>query len=382
MATIGEVSVYDLTVGQIVNMDEAIYLYTPDDLPLLTGVGSNGMSVISSGPLDQIEADWLDETRLPPRSALAASITAAETVITVTSGDRAKFSTGDVVKLVKANATEVARVTGYGTTTDTLTIARAHAGSAATFSTNDVIIGLGTALAEGGDPQDARAVDRSARSNVTQIFGPTAVEMTGTARVVPRYGVQDEWAHQLAARQFESLQAREQALLYGRKTNSSVTKIRTMGGFDEYITTVVNTTTTEFTVTHLQTNMQSNYLLGGVPDIVTANPISLGTINDVNNTDRVRVEIDDPRRGRMRVLVVMTEFGDVTICRNRYCSPLHYFAWRRSQAKRRILRPDQFTMLAKTGDSDKGQFLCEETLQFKGEKHAHRATNMTAYTQA
>jgi hypothetical protein len=36
--------------------------------------------------------------------------------------------------------------------------------------------------------------------------------------------------------------------------------------------------------------------------------------------------------------------------------------------------------LAKTGDSDKVQIVCEEGLQIKGEAHMARFTNLTGYT--
>jgi azurin len=373
----GTVSAYDLAVGVIVNMDEAIYLYTPEELPLLTGMGADGNSVLSTAPLDQIEFKWQDEEYLPPRSALAASMTAAETTLTVAAGDQLKFSTGDIIQVRKAAGTEIMRITAYGSTADTFTVTRAFAGSATTYVTGQIVIGLGTALPEGSDPEDSRQIDRTARSNVTQIFGPTKLKMTGTALVVPRYGVPNEWAHQLYARTYENGQMREQALLYGRKTNSSTTKIRTMGGLAEYITTVVDATSTQLTVATIQANQQTSYGEGGVGDILTANPLALNDLNDPENTSRVRVEFDDPRRGRIRVTAIETEFGTVTVQRNRHCHPIDAFCWRREQARRRILRPFQFEVLAKTGDSRSAQILCEESLEFKGEKHAFRMNSLT-----
>ena len=238
----GNVSSYDLTNGLIVNMDEAIYMYSPEELPLLTGMSSDGMSVLSQRPLDQIEFNWLDERNLAPRGAVGASaVTTGDEEILLTSGDRIKFSTGDVLTVRKSGASEVIRVTGYSVTTaDTILVSRAFAGTATNYEAGAVIIGLGTALAEGADPENFRADDTNKSTNCTQIFGPTAIQMTGTGRVIPRYGITDQWAHQLHLRTYENSQAREQAFLYGQYYNSTSTKIRTTGGLGYFITTNVD----------------------------------------------------------------------------------------------------------------------------------------------
>lgn len=382
MAT-GTVSAYDLTNGVIVNMDEAIYLYTPEDLPLLTGMGADGLSVIASAPVDQIEFKWQDEEYLPPRSELIASATTDEAEIRVTTTERIKFSTGDVLMVRKANGDEIIRVTGYSaTTSDTLLVTRGLVGTKTNYVTGAIVIGLGTALPEGSDPEDFRHVDRTSRTNVTQIFGPTKIQMTGTALVVPRYGVPNEWAHQLHARTFENGMAREQAFVYGGRYNSTTTEIRTTGGLRYFITTNVNSTATTAGVTELETAMQGCYVLGGVPDRLMGNPLSMSNFNDTTNESIVRVTLDDARRGRVRVSAVETEYGTVSIVRNRYVHPVDLFGFRRENVRRRVMRPLIFEPLAKTGDSQKGQLVCEEGLEVKGEAHAFRFSNLTGYTGA
>src|SRR5690606_26644115 len=145
-----------------------------------------------------------------------AAVTTGDTVITLASGTRLKFSTGDVVVIAKSGGAngETIRVSGYGTTDDTLLVSRGYVGSATTYASDSIIMGVGTALAEGSDPEAARSVDRVESSNVTQIFGPTSVHMSQTERVVRKYGVRDEFAHQLMGRTKENAIAREQAYLY------------------------------------------------------------------------------------------------------------------------------------------------------------------------
>jgi hypothetical protein len=104
----GNVSSYDLTNGLIVNMDEAIYMYSPEELPLLTGMASDGMSVLSQRPLDQVEFNWLDERNLAPRGTVSATaVTTGDTTIVLSTDDRGKFSTGDVLTIRKSGANEV-----------------------------------------------------------------------------------------------------------------------------------------------------------------------------------------------------------------------------------------------------------------------------------
>lgn len=379
MATVlGKATAYDLTNGLIVNMDEAIYMYSPEELPMLSGLASDGMSVLTSRPLDQIEFNWLDERNLAPRSTVSATtaVTTGDTTINVAAGDGIKFSTGDVLTIRKAGFDpEVVRVTGIAT--DALTVTRALVGTARNYVAGATIIGMGTALPEGSDPENARADDTSKNTNVTQIFGPTALQMSGTARVVPRYGIPDQWAHQLHLRMYENMQAREQAILYGRMYNSTTTKIRTMGGLVEFITTNVDSTSTQFTALKIQSTLQTCYNAGGVPDRVIVNPNSLTDLNDIGNTSILRTTIDDPKRGRVRTTYVETEYGDIPIVRNRWVHPQDAFFIKRDLVTRRIMRPLVFEALGKTGDSDKAQIVCEESLQVKGQRHMARMNNLT-----
>lgn len=370
-------SSYDLTNGLIVNIDEAIYMYSPEELPLLTGMASDGMSVLSQRPVDQIEFQWLDERNLAPRSTLNGAITTGDTTINVASTDGNKFSTGDVLTIRKAGVSvpEVIRVTGIST--DALTVTRALVGTATNYATGAVVIGLGTALAEGSDPQAFRADDTSKSTNCTQIFGPTAIQMTGTGRVVPRYGIPDQWAHQLHLRTYENSQSREQAFLYGSYYNSTTSKIRTTGGLAYFITTNVNTTATQLTALTVQGSLQSCYNSGGLPDRLIVNPNSLLDLNDISNTSIVRQTVDDPKRGRVSTSFVETEYGSLPIVRNRWVHPSDAFGIKRDLVTRRIMRPLVFESLAKTGDSDKGQVVCEEGLQVKGQRHMFRMTNLS-----
>lgn len=375
----GMATAYDLTVGVKVNMDEMIYLLSPMDTPFLTGVGADGLTLISSEPVDEILFDWMHDTILTPRSALGALITGGQNFLTVTAGDLTKFSTGDVITIQQpGNTSETIRVTGYGSTTDSLTLTRAYAGTAMTYSTSAIIIAEGTALAEGSAPENARTVDRTQVSNLTQIFGPTKLDMSRTEQQVAKYGVSSEWTRQLMGRMAENAIAREQAYLYGTKTQSTTTKIRTTAGLRPFIATNV-TTAVNFDVTTLTAVQLLAYNRGGFADVAMANPVGFTSMNDANNTSIVNTTVDSPQRGRVRVQWVDTEFGSTLCARNRWMLPHDAFGFNREQVIRRVLQSLVFERLAKVGDSDQGQIVCEEGLEVKGESHLWRF-NSLSYT--
>lgn len=375
----GTATTFDLAVGIKLDFDEAIYMVSPVDAPLLTGLMADGLAILPVGdPATATKVEWLDEEILTPRSTLAAAMTTAEAVLTVASGHRTRFSTGDVLRVAKAAAVELLRVTGYGTTTDTLLVTRGYEGTTAVnYVTSTVVAGVGTALAEGSDPENARTADRTARYNYTQIFGPTSIKMSRTEQIVAKYGVSNEFAHQAHNRVAENVIAREQAYLYGRRTISTTTKIRTMGGLDYFITTNLNTTSTQLTETTIQSASQLAYAQGGVPDLIIANPASLGDLNALTDTGRVRVEMTSGARGRHRVMSVETEYGTVTVARDRWVFPSDAFGVNRAGLARRIMTRLIFEKLAKTGDSDHGQIVCEESFEVKGEQHMWRMNGLT-----
>lgn len=385
----GLVSAYDLTVGVKVNMDEAIYVLSPIDSPMITGLDADGLSVCGSAPVDEIEFSWMDEELLIPRTKLSAASTTGDAFLTVQSAnDRLKFSTGDLIKVVRTTVgvglNEIIRVTGYSVTTATiLLVTRGYDGTTAnSYASGDTVIGLGSALAEGSDPEAARSLDRVANSNFTQIFGPTPIHMSATEQLVSKYGVSNEFNRQVFNRMRENVVAREDAAIYGRKTNSTTTEIRSTGGLDFFITTNVNTTATQITVTSLESLQQMGFNLGGVFDRLAANPKSLVDLNSTTDTSRVRQEIVDARRGRVPVMTVFTEFGPVTVVRNRWVHPQHAFGFSREGVVRRVLRPLVLERLAKTGDADKAQIVCEEGWEIKGEEHMGKFSGALGYTDA
>jgi Family of unknown function (DUF5309) len=375
---VGRVTTYDLTVGVIVDMEDMIHLISPTDAPIQQGTSAGGLSLITNGTCFEKKVEWLDEELLLPRSTMGAAAVTADAFITVATGHQLRFSTGDVLLLASG---ERVRVTGYGVTADTLLVTRGFtATTAGQVAINSVVVNYGQALAEGSDPENARALDRVGRLNYTEIFGPTAVLVSGTENVIRKYGLTGttEFDKQSANRIKEQFIAVDQAILYGKALEDTTNKWRTMGGMIDFITTNVNTTTTTLTEATLLDSIQLCYDAGGAGDglIAQVGSKQKRVISAFATALTINVDRGQNVRGQT-VDVFESDFGMTTIVLNRNVRNADLFLYSRDQAQLCVLRPMQFEMLAKTGDSMKGQVLRECTLKFYTQTHAARFSALT-----
>jgi hypothetical protein len=387
----GRVTSYDLAVGVKISMDEAIFMISPIDSPFLNGIGTDGRQLLGSSSVDQTSWKWMDEQLLLPRANISAGNAAlgvAHTTITVAAADSYKFQENDLVTTLDRSAAAtgtVLLVSNVNNTTGVLTVGEwvNHAGQLATAhgANADTVICVGSALVEGSDAGPSRSADRTIRSGNTQIFGPTKVDMTRTEQQISRYGVTDEFAKQLYGRTVENVIMREQAYLYGQKRDDTSTKRRSSGSLSSFITSNVSTDNA-LTIGSLETLMQTTYNIGGVPDLLMANPSSLTDLNAISDSSRVRTVIDDPRRGRVPVTSVFHEFGETQIVRNRWVDKGDAFIIVKDNVQRRVIQPLIVEALAKTGDSDSVHIVCEEGLQVKAEQHMAKWNTLIDYTGA
>lgn len=373
-AVTGKITTYGFTEGLYLDFEPMIHVLSPFDVPFQGQFTADGRSVLSTDTCFEKKIEWHDEELLTPRSTAAATITAGITVLTVASGDQANFSTGDLLLI---NAEYVA-VAGYGSTADTLLLTRAVSGSAASIAIGDDIVGVGSYLAEGSDPENARSVDRTNRYNMTQIFGPHAVHVSGTEQVVRKYGIEgtNEFDHQSGNRIKEVNIAFEQALVNGVRLEDTGASKRAMGGMMYYITTNVDSTTTQLTEAKLLDQMQNAFDQGGSVEIVASGAKQKRVISGFTSSATINTDRSDRRAGNV-IDVYESDFGVVTCVLNRWIRKKDLVGFSRDQATISTLRPLGMEMLAKTGDSIKGQILMEKSLRFRRERHAFKFTALT-----
>jgi hypothetical protein len=367
MAIPGTFQTYDLATGVKLDVEDVIWLISPFDVPLQGGMGADGRTALSVSNVTEKKIEWLDEQLLTPKTTLAAQVvTTTQTTIQVAAGTGVNFQTGDVLQI----GTEQVQVTAYGTTADYLVISRGfNSTTPVAFVTSEVVIGIGSALAEGSAPPAARAVDRVDRFNYTQIFGPVAVQVSGTEQVVQKYGlVGTEFDHQVANRIKEQSISVEQAILNGIPSAGSATVGRTMGGFAYYITTNVDSATTTLTDAAFMAQMQACFDAGGNPDRFVVGSKQKRVISALDSTN-IRYQQATNTRGQV-VEFYDTDYGRVSIILDRWALTNQGFLFSREQATLATLRPMQFEMLAKTGDSVQGQVVAERSLRFRRQSHA------------
>jgi hypothetical protein len=99
-------------------------------------------------------------------------------------------------------------------------------------------------------------------------------------------------------------------------------------------------------------------------------------VSGFTSSGTIQVARADDTAGRV-VTYVDTDFGRLTVILNRWFRTQDLACFSRDQATLTTLRPMGFEMLAKTGDSKKGQVLTEKTLRFRKERHAFKMTALT-----
>jgi len=361
---------YDLQVETKINIDELIYILTPEDLPLLSGIGSDGLGVIGKAPVDNTVFYWMEEDVPLPRGTANEAIDISETAWDVAAGDAVKFAVGDAIRVDD----EIVLVTGVNTTTEVLTVTRGALGSsAATHANGAELVGLGTVLAE-GNIGSANFQGRDKYSNYTQIFSKK-LTVSRTEQSIPKYGVPNELNKQMRNAMLHCNVGIEQAALYGIKYEDSATRVRSTGGLNYYITSNVDSTSDWLTVEGIEAQQQAAYDNGGYFEFITARPAAFQALNNVMGSERIQtVTVEDARRGRRRAQVVMTEFGEVTLVRNRYVRKNEAFAYNRDNFIQRVFQPLVAQKLAKTDDTDSFMMVAECGFQVKGQDHMAKWT--------
>lgn len=361
--------------GIMLDFEPLIQLLDPFDVPLQASIGTGGESALSSTGCFEIQVDWLDETTLTPRANLGALVATADGFVTISaaSGGRIKFQTDDVVLVNN----EYLRVTGYGTTAESLTVVRAFAGStAAQQANNSVVVGVGQAAVEGSDPAASRMVDRNRRFNYTQIF-QAQVQVSGTSNAIRKYGLTGtEFDHQAGRRMSEKAVEFEQALLYGARFIDTTNSRRTMGGMANFITTNVNSTSTSLTESVLLDSLQATFDAGGSPNRIVCGARQKRVISAFTTFGTLQVMRPDTQRGVV-VNTYISDFGECLVVLDRWCRVSDLFIFNRDQAEIAVLRGMQMMPLAKTGDSERAMILHEKSLRFYRERHASRFSALT-----
>lgn len=370
----GATSTYGLTTGIKLDVEPVIQLISPTDVPFQgSAMGAVDAIGLPTGTVMEKSYSWLDETILTPRSTIAATSTTTDAFITVASGDGLKFQTGDMVLV----GSEYMRVTGYSaTTSDILLVTRAISGSGATVATAADVIGVGSLLPEGSNPPNARFLDRNSRNNLTEIFGPVQIQSTNSDLAIQKYGITNEFDHQLANRIKELAIAVDQAIAYGVKFEDTTNKWRSTGGILSFVTSNVDSATTALTLSSISTQHQNAFNLGGNPDTIVVGAKQTTVISTFTSGGTVQVMRPDGTAGRV-IRTVETDFGVLHVMLNRWFRTADLLGFNRDQTQLVTLRPMQYQPLAITGDAMNGMVVAEKGMKVYRQAHAFKFNALT-----
>jgi hypothetical protein len=249
---------------------------------------------------------------------------------------------------------------------------------------------LGGAV-EGADQSSITASPTTRIGNRTQIF-TKAIAIAGTLEAVDKAGRKSEKAYQMAKVSAELKRNIELTLLSNQvaATGNSSTA-RTLGGLQAWLNTNydggtdgvagsggttarVNGTNRTFTETILKTVIAEVYTAGGSPKVLMVNPAHKQLVSAFAGiaAQRYMAPSDQPTTIIGAADVYMSDFGTISVVPNRFMNSDNAgnetaFIVDPDMAAVSFLRPFETIELAKTGDAEKTQLLCELTLEVKNQ---------------
>ena len=250
---------------------------------------------------------------------------------------------------------------------------------------------LSNAAVEGADASSATMGVTTRAGNRTQIFQKT-VQIAGTLEAVDKAGRKSEKAYQLAKASSEVKRDMELTLLSNQVAaagNSSTA--RTMGGLQAWLATNgdfgtdgvagasgttarVDGTDRTFTEAILKTVVKEVYTAGGNPKVLMVNPAHKQVVSAFAGIAAQRYMA--PSNEATTIIgaadVYLSDFGTMSVVPNRFMNATNAcdetaFVIDPDMLAIAYLRPFSTNELAKTGDSEKTQLICEATLEVKNE---------------
>lgn len=366
---LGRRTTYDSIVGLKLDIEDAIYMISPFEVPLLGTYGESRGSVLGRDTTTSTKVEWLEDELVPGGDSLTAIQVTADTVITV--AERGYFKTNDLVRIDN----EYERIAGYGTTANTLLVERAWGSTAAQHASTSQVLILGTLPVEGDDPVAGINFQRTQPFNVTQIL-QDEVEVTRSEEKEAKYGVQSEAAYQMAKRLKEDAIKCERNIILGVRNEDNTNKRRSHGGLDYFIVTGVDSTTTNITEAAVLNQLQASFDRGGMVDFMVFNGTQKRKVSAWNSTD-IRYARDENVRGAV-VDWLDSDFGRIYFVLDRWV-PTRFAFGLESQYIDMVWFDAFFTeALAKTGDRQRWQVVAEYSMKVRNEKAHFKFTALQA----
>lgn len=348
MAT-GTRTTYTDTGPQTRSIADMIGMIDWTEAPLLRTFGLNGESKFRLLNFPRTKVEWLEDTMAPRSGTVNEALDNSETGVDVATGQGDYLKAGDVIK-VEDELMYVSSVS-----TDTATVIRGFAGTTAASHADQSSWTLATiARLEGANATTGYTTAVTNPYNYTQILAE-AVQVTGSEEVDSKYGIDDTMAYHIAKLMGDGGKAGklpillEQTFFYGKRAAGSSTTARSMGGFEQYVTTnKTNLASAALTRKSIEDLMQLCYLAGGSPNTIICNAWLRRKISSFYegsiSTDR------SEERGGSKITTIVTDFGDIEVMFSRWCPTDRLYLVEPQKLGWVTYRPFQVVDRASTGD--------------------------------
>jgi hypothetical protein len=350
---------YTDTAAQKKVITDVISLIDPSDAPLIERLGgldgAAGKFRFSAWP--GTNPSWLEDS-LPGLSTALQVATIASNATSATVTDATLFQDGHII-LIDAQTFWVSAV---NTTTNVLTFA-SLGGTGASHATNTTISIIGVARLEGDDSDPVGFTTRATGSNYTQIWH-SEIKASRTMAQMAQWGIDNEFDYQ-ASKAVPGLMRLMEKQLFANVAPSagSASAPRVMGALTAYITTNATTGAT-MTKASFDNAVKLAYASGGTgPWVAPVSPTNFAKVRGFyENSNYLVVQRDDAVVGMPPVQSVRTPFGDVELLLDRWASDSFIYIIDPKNAGLITYSPFTQEMLAKTGDSLKGEVVGEFSL--------------------
>lgn len=272
-----------------------------DDAPTLLGlVGLN-----SGEPLFQTKFEWMSDNLNSNRANVAAAASAADTDITVATGDGEKFRVNSIV-VADEEYMQVTAING-----DVITVTRGFDGTtAAALTEGQELRIVSRPQLQGALPGVDEAHDRYTDYNYTQIIERYAA-VSGTQMAVRTYNVTNELDYQVQLRLKELARELNDWLIHGRRIQGQKNVPSTSGGLLYFAqqngAAKANLSGAEISAKAINDLMEEVYQRGGSVNTILTNTAGARQISKLAS-DTIRTVRTDETTGHR----VSTFVSDIT----------------------------------------------------------------------
>lgn len=348
-------------------ISDIVNIIDPVDTPFIAAIGgldgaSSKLRITQKGT----KIEWLEDEYSPLSGTANHTTTIATNDTTWTVTDASIFRDGMIVQIDN----ELMIVKSADPTGNTVAVySRSYGGTNATHASTSTMNIVGMARLEGDDADFSGLNALTIPYNYTSIF-QDAFKLTGTAAVIPQYGIPDAKEYHSAKKIPDLLRQVERGCFWSIRAVGTASAPRSMGGLGTYITD--NTTTagsSKVTKTLVDDLAESIYSDGGNPDLFVCTPGTARDLRDIyDNSSFVRLDNMNTQFGMMPVVAIRTQWGELKIIQSRHCRADHAYMLTSKKVGLYSLRPFHWSDLAKNGDSERIEVVGELSLAVANDK--------------